>query len=144
MLNTHDLKIKEEVLPLFNATINPHSKERLHTLLETPLKSVEEILARQNILKGFQKNKVIFKNYSYSAIYLNEAFSLLNDGELEDYSQKQIKYKLLVANNEKAILRSRVSQLILLFHRLQTHYFSQIDLEPFPTIYRQEIKQIEA
>lgn len=142
MNNIQDLNIKKEILPLFNYSLNTFTKQKILEILETPLPSTTEIINRQNILKGFTANNNILKEYSYTVLYLNEVYFFLNDEIIEDLSQKKFKYKILVSKREKIRYASKFNQLILFFHRLQSYYFSRLDLKQFPEEYGLNIKRI--
>jgi DNA mismatch repair protein MutS len=142
MNNLKDLNIKEELLPLFNYSLNKFAKEKIIEILEKPLQSTTEIINRQNILKGFTANNNILRDYSYTVLYLNEVHFFLNDEKIEDLSQKKLKYKLFTSKQEKTRYISRFNQLILFFHRLQSKYFLRLDLEQFPKEYSSNIKRI--
>ncbi len=142
MNNIQDLNIKKEILPLFNYSLNKYTKEKILEILETPLTSKSDIIIRQNIIKGFTTNNKILKDYSYTVLYLNEVYLFLNDSKIEDLSQKKLKYKLLTSKKEKTRYVSKFNQLILLFHRLQSNYFSRLDLKQFPEEYSSDIKRI--
>lgn len=142
MNNLKDLNIEKELLQLFDYSLNKFTKAKIIEILETPLKSITEITRRQNILKGFTANNKILKDYSYTVLYLNEAHSFLNDEKIEDLAQKKIKYKLFASKQEKTRYASKFNQLILLFNRLQSKYFTRLDLKQFPEKYSTSIKQI--
>lgn len=142
MNNLKDLNIEEELLPLFDYSLNMFCKKKIIEILRTPLQSTEEITQRQNILKGFAANNNILKDYSYTVLYLNEVHFFLNKEKIEDLSQKKLKYRLFASKQEKIRYVSRFNQLILFFHRLESRYFTRLDLEKFPEEYSLKIKNI--
>jgi DNA mismatch repair protein MutS len=142
MNNLKDLNIEKEILPLFDYSLNMFTKNKILEILMTPLPSMSEIAERQNILKGFNENNKILKDYSYTVLYLNEVHFFLNDAKIEDLSQKKLKYRLFTSNQEKIRYASRFNQLILFFHRLQSKYFTRLDLKSFPKEYASNIKRI--
>ncbi len=142
MNNLKDLNIEKELLPLFDHSLNKFAKKEILKILETPLQSTNEIINRQNILKGFAANNKILKDYSYTVLYLNEVYSFLDEEKIEDLSQKKLKYKLFASKQEKTRYISRFNQLVLFFHRLQSKYFLRLDLEQFPKEYSFNIKRI--
>ncbi len=142
MSNVQDLNIENEVLPLFNYSLNTFTKKEILEILETPLSSADEILQRQNILKGFASNNKILQEYSYTVLYLNEVHFFLKDAKIEDLSQKKFRYRLFASKKEKISYKSRLNQLILFFHRLESKYFIRLDLKRFPEGYRSNIKRI--
>ena len=142
MNNVKDLNIEKELLPLFDYSLNMFAKAKIIEILRTPLESTTEIVARQNILKGFTANNLILKDYSYTVLYLNEVHYFLNDDKIEDLSQKKLKYKLFASKQEKTRYISKFNQLVLFFHRLESRYFTRIKLNQFPEEYSLKIKQI--
>ncbi len=144
MNNIKDLHIEKEILPLFDFTLTMLSKNVVLEILKTPLKSKKDILSRQNIFKGIIENKKVLKDYSYTISYLLDVHHFLNDSRIEDYSHRKLRYKFLISKKEKASYKSRFTQLILLFHRLEFNYFSRLNLEVFPEFYREKIRNILA
>ncbi|SFW61491.1 MutS-related protein [Cellulophaga fucicola] len=142
MNNLKDLKIEKELLPIFNYSLNRYAKEKIIDILKTPLDSITEIVARQNILKGFIANNQILKDYSYTVLYLNEVHYFLKDEKIEDLSQKKLKYKLFASKQEKNRYISKFNQLVLFFYRLESRYFTRIKLNQFPEEYASKIRAI--
>ena len=142
MNNLKDLNIEKELLPLFDYSLNMFARKKIVEILETPLKSINEITQRQNILKGFTANNGILKDYSYTILYLNEVHFFLNDEKIEDLSQNKLKYRLFASKQEKARYIGKFNQLILFFHRLESKYFTRLELNQFPEEYSSNIKQI--
>ena len=142
MTNISDLHIHQEILPLFDFTLNDFSKETLVALLHEPLSSIEEILLRQEILKGFIANLAILKNYSYSRIDLYEVHTFLTNYYDLDTSKKGLRLKLLLSEKERHKTRSKYIQLTLLLHKLQTNYLKGLNTKIFPEIYKREIQSI--
>ena len=142
MNNLKDINIEKELLPLFDFSLNKFAREKIIEILETPLPSTIAIINRQNILKGFSANNMVLKDYSYTVLYLNEVHFFLNEEKIEDLSQKKLKYKLFASKHEKTKYIGKFNQLVLFFHRLQSKYFSRLDLEHFPQEYSSNIKLI--
>ncbi|WP_418514204.1 MutS-related protein [Corallibacter sp.] len=142
MNNTKDLNIEKEILPLFDYSMNMFSRNKILEILEKPLQSTTDIIERQNILKGFSENEKILKDYSYTVLYLNEVHFFLNDEKIEDLSKKKLKYKLFTSKQEKTKYTSKLNQLVLFLHRLESKYFTRLRLEAFPKDYALNIKRI--
>ncbi|WP_108423143.1 MutS-related protein [Flagellimonas amoyensis] len=142
MNNIKDLNIESELLPIFDYSLNVFSRNKILEILGKPLESTTDIIQRQNILKGFSENEKILKDYSYTVLYLNEVHFFLNDEKIEDLSKKKLKYKLFASKQEKARYTSKLNQLVLFFHRLESKYFTRLRLEAFPKEYALNIKQI--
>lgn len=142
MINVQDLKIRAEILPLFDCSLNIYAKNQILEILETPLKSKEEVILRQNILKGFISNHKILREYSYPALYLNEVYDFLTSAEHEDFSEQKLKFKFFTSRSKKGLYVSKLNQLVLFFYKLEAHYFSWIDLKLFPASYSKNISKI--
>ncbi|WP_224490969.1 MutS-related protein [Robertkochia flava] len=142
MNNLNDLNINQEILPLFDFSLNVFAKNKILEILQTPLKSTEEITERQNILQGYALNSEILKDYSYTVLYLNEVYYFLNEEEIDDLSQKKLSYILFGSKQAKTRYVSKFNQLILFFHRLESKYFTRLKLEAFPNEYASSIKAI--
>lgn len=142
MSNLKDLNIEKELLPLFDYSLNKFAREKIIEILKTPLQSTTDIIERQNILKGFTANNEILKDYSYTVLYLKEVYLFLNYEEIEDLSLKKLRYKLFISKQEKIRYVSKFNQLVLFFHRLQSKYFSRLELNQFPEEYSSNIKRI--
>ncbi|MGM0635673.1 MAG: MutS-related protein [Bacteroidota bacterium] len=140
--NLKDLKLKTELLPLFDYSLNNFARSKIIEILNQPLGSVAEIKSRQKILQAFAANHSILESYSYTVLYLNEVYVFLNTSKLEDLSKKKLAYKWFASKNKKARYISKFNQLILLFHRLYTKYFVGIDLKKFPKKYQSNINNI--
>lgn len=131
-----------EILPLFDYSMNMFSRNKILEILEKPLQSTTDIIERQNILKGFSENEKILKDYSYTILYLNEVHFFLNDEKIENLSKNKLKYKLFTSKQEKTRYTSKLNQLILFLHRLESKYFTRLRLEAFPKDYASNIKRI--
>ena len=68
---TADLHIEDEILPLFDFTFNLNSGKAVSRLLTEPPGKMEDIVHRQQILKGFIANYEIWKEYSFSRFNLS-------------------------------------------------------------------------
>lgn len=134
-----DLRVKEEIVPLFDYTHNSFAKSELINLLETPLSSQEEILYRQNIIKGFIKNIAVCNTYSYSSIYLSEVYHFLSAEIISRNYSGVIDYRLSLSRIDRSKLKSRLTQFIILFHKIHSLLFKRLDVTYFPSIYRKEI-----
>jgi len=142
MNNVQDLRIQKEILPLFDSTLNNYAKTTLNDLLLKPLSSIDEILQRQALLKGFIANAEIFANYSYSRIDLSETYSFLEHFPETVVSDRSMKLNLLLSESERHRTRGKHIQFVLLLHRLQSRYVNRIDTKAFPESYKAQLKVI--
>ncbi|MCU7551180.1 hypothetical protein OCK74_18815 [Chitinophagaceae bacterium LB-8] len=142
MTNINDLHILQEVLPLFDFTHNDFSKEALVSIFKEPLSSTEEILYRQEVLKGFIANLDFLKDYSYSRVDLFEVYTFLGNYSAIETSIRGLKLRLLLSERERHQTMGRYIQVVLLFHKLQLYYLKRIDTKHFPEGYKREILSI--
>lgn len=140
MKNIQDLNIKNEVLPIFDYSLNSFTKNKILNLLEMPLKSEAEITERQNILLGFAANYKVLKDYSYTVLYLNEVHTFLHNFKEKDAERKRFIFSN--PTDDDILLHNKIHQLILLFYRLESVCFSRINLKDFPETYRADLKRI--
>ncbi len=139
MLNTADLHIDDEILPLFDATFNYHSGQALRSMFNTPLSSVEEILLRQHILQGFIGNRELLKDYSFSRFNLAEIYDFLETFAAGSLSGRKLRWKLTFSDKERQQKRGRLILLIRLFYKIHTSYTSKIDTSLFPASYAADL-----
>lgn len=138
-----DLNLEDGIINLFNFTLNDDSKAMLRKLLLTPLPSKESALERQHILKGFLANINLYENYSYSKIDFREALTFLDTFTDKEYLPKRLKWRLRLSRHRFYRYRSKCIQLILLLHRLHSHYITKLSLSPFPESYKAEIRFLD-
>jgi DNA mismatch repair protein MutS len=141
MNNIRDLRLKEEILPLFDHTLNSFAKEKLWEMMQSPLDSQEAIDFRQHILKGFLSQPKLLE-YSYTVMYVYEVHLFFNgkDWELPLKGKKRFRY--IVSKDVKSQLEGKYNQAILWLYRLLEYYFLRLDLTAFPKAYQKELVRI--
>ena len=142
MTNTGDLHIEDEILPLFDFTFNFHSGGAVREMLTKPLGSKEEVLFRQQLLKGFIANQEVLKTYSFSRFNLSELHDYFGTFSAGSFSGESLWRKLLFSEKERHQRRGKLILLFLLFNKLQSTYFSKIDTKHFPEAYAVELKSL--
>jgi DNA mismatch repair protein MutS len=142
-MHIKDLNITTDILQLFNFTQNEDAKTVLHNLITMPLHTEQEVVARQDILKGFIANIAIYRDYSYSRIDYREVYTFLETFEDSRYLPKWAKTKLFFSRKKNYEYRGKCVQLILLYHRLHSRYIRNINLAAFPEEYKQDIREID-
>lgn len=140
MNNIQDLNIKNEILPIFDYSLNSFTKNRILYLLETPLISEDKIIERQDILKAFGSNMKVLENYSYTVLYLNEVHFFLNNFKAVEL--KSMSFLFSSPGYDEIFLNNKLHQMLLFFHRLESVYFSRIAIKDFPEIYRKDLNRI--
>jgi DNA mismatch repair protein MutS len=142
MINIKDLRIEKEILPLLNFTNNDFSKSVLIDILHEPLNSINEILNRQEILKGFIVNNEILKSYYYSRAELQEVYEFLNQQKSNTDSNKTLKILLFFSEKERHQKMSKFIQFILLFYKLHSTYISRLNQDNYPKDYKKELQNL--
>ncbi|TPE44717.1 MutS-related protein [Pontibacter mangrovi] len=148
MLQVQDLSLEKDILPLFDYTISDHAAEVLRqTMLKVP-DTLEEVYYRQSILQGFISNWAAIGDFSYQRLDVREVYTFLDDVATRrlvvEQNRLKATLKLYTSEEERYRLRAKAVQTVLLFHRLQTNYFSRLDLSAFPEKFQQQVKAISA
>src|SRR6185437_9565494 len=139
MINTSDLHIEEEVLPLFDFTFNLFSGKAVHKLVTEPAGTTEDIFYRQEILKGFIANHEIWKDYSFSRFNLSEIYDFFETFGVGHFFVQNMRWKLRFSEKERSQRKGRLILLIRLFSKIQTDYFDKLDTKFFPPGYAAEL-----
>ena len=140
MTNTKDLNIEDEIIPLFDFTFNLFTGQEVRDILIKPLGSRQEILSRQNVLKGFTGNWEVIKHYSFSRFNLSEIYDFFETFAAGTFTGARLRRELIFSEKERHQKRGRLILLILLFHRIHTDYVSKIDSKRFPPEYATELE----
>ncbi|HUZ59968.1 MAG TPA: hypothetical protein VMU83_14435 [Hanamia sp.] len=139
MTNTVDLNIDEEILPLFDFTFNLFSGKAVRMLVTEPPVTIDDILYRQQVLKGFIANYEIWKEYSFSRFNLSEIFDFFETFGVGHFFASNMKWKLRFSEKERSQRKGRLILLIRLFFKIKTDYFEKLDTKPFPPEYASEL-----
>src|SRR6218665_1286472 len=140
MNHLQDLNIKKEILSLFDYSLNSFSKNKILYLLETPLADEDRIIERQNILRAFGSNMNVLENYSYTVLYLNEVHFFLNN--FKEVNLKSKGFLFSGPDDDEILLNNKLHQMVVFFYRLESVYFSRIDIKDFPEVYRKDLNRI--
>lgn len=142
MNDIQDLNLKNEILPIFDYSLNSFTKNKILKLLETPLTTQSQIEERQNILKGFASNSKVLKSYSYTVLYVNEVHFFLTHFKEENLKQKRFLFS--GPTPDEILFQNKIHQLVMFFHRLESVCFSRLNLIHFPETYRKDLNRILA
>ena len=96
MFKINDLRIEDDLLPILDYTRNDFSKNVLIGLLQEPLTSIEAILDRQEVLKGFISQNHVLKNFAYSRYDLMEVHDYLKPGNFLSSKDMDLHIQLLL------------------------------------------------
>lgn len=143
MINIHDLHIEDEIRPLFDFTKNNYSGKEVEDILTKIPGSKEEILFRQQLLKGFLANREIFKDYSYYRFDLSEVYDFLETIFVGSVSTKSLRVKFLFSDKEKEKKRGKLILLVRLFYVINSNYLCKINTSFFPAAYATELEEMK-
>jgi DNA mismatch repair protein MutS len=145
MKNIKDLNLKKEILPLFDFTLNDFSRNVLVDLFSEIPQTLEEILIRQSIIKGLLKNRSLYLPFFYYKSEVNEINEYLNNlGKSNSNSiGSSLRLRLLFARAERNKEGGRLSQLVLFFHKIEQFYFSHLQENDFPTLFKSKIRNMK-
>jgi DNA mismatch repair protein MutS len=143
MINARDLHFDNEILPLFDHTLNEYARETLFDLLSRPVASPGEINYRQDILKGFLSGPLPDKNYAKIEFY--QAYKYIEERKTRSMSLRgnALKVHLLFARKEQGREKGGLNQLFLFLARVNELYFSRLDLTRFPLEFSDGIRNIQ-
>jgi len=143
-MDLKDLNIDNDIINLFNYTLNDNAKYKVKLLMSKPLQNKEAVNLRQHILKGFISNIAIFTNYAYSKIDFREVDLFLQNFTAGNYLPKFIKYRLWFSKQRYYIYRAHCVELILLYYKLHNQYIKKLSTAAFPEAYKNDIRFIDA
>ncbi|MEO5998709.1 MAG: AAA family ATPase [Chitinophagaceae bacterium] len=142
MMNVQDLHLEKEILPLLDFTYNDFSREVIISMLKEPLHSIDDILFRQEILKGFVTNHKIIKGYSYYRTDMVESFGFIENFTNNHTTTSALKFQLLFSVKQRHLKRAKLIQWVLLFHKIHTFYITRLSVKTFPGNYRTEVQNL--
>jgi DNA mismatch repair protein MutS len=143
MISVQDLHIENEIKPLFDFTHNKYSGDEVKNILANVLASKEEILSRQQLLKGFLANHEIFKEYSFYRFDLTEVYDFLETIFIGSVTTKSLRLRFMFSEKEREKKRGKLILMIRLFYSIQNDYLSKIDTGLFPAGYATELAQMK-
>lgn len=144
MINIKDLHFKSEVLPLFDFTYNDLSKDTLEQLLSYIPTSINGIIERQDIIKGFIKNNKTQFPFSYSRAEFNEIYHYLESFKALDFTANtnSLKFQFFFAREKRYREAGRLSQLIFFLQKIQSAYFSGLMSDYFPHSFKKTLNDL--
>jgi len=144
MINVYDLHFKKDILPLFDHLHNEFSRIALLELLSDVPVSVDEIYVRQDILKGFLKNKQLYGPFSYSKIEFNQVYGYIEEKRIQGgrLSGSALKVHLLFARAECNREKGCLYQLFYFLYKVHQFYFAWLRVEAFPMAFRKRVENI--
>src|SRR5215469_7740253 len=79
MLAIHDLHFNNEIVPLFDHVYNEHARDVLLQWMTDRPSSVDEIYARQAILKSLIQHDHLYQPFAYTRTEFHETYSYLKE-----------------------------------------------------------------
>jgi DNA mismatch repair protein MutS len=142
MFKINDLRIEEDLLPILDYTRNDFSKNVLNGLLKEPLSSIEAIIDRQQVLKGFISQHHVLKNFAYSRYDLMEVHDYLKPGNFLNRKDMDLHIQLLLNRQLRNKKTGEFIHVVLLLHKFRIYYFSRIEIKSFPEHYKAGLIQM--
>lgn len=143
MVRVDDLRVTTDVLSLFNFTHNAEAERALLAFLQKVPSSLDVVLERQAVIKGFLANWSVVANFSYQKIQYLEVHSFLsgvNDGRIPlETNQLKASLKLLLSEEVRYALRAKCVQTLLFLHRIWQHYLVRITPTEFPASFQKQL-----
>lgn len=133
MTNIKDLEIEKEIAPLFDCTNHPFAGEALLQLLTDVPGSVEEIMERQQIIRGFLAHWRQCQSFSYSKADLHEVHVFLSTVTFDHW---------FFDRKKKQQLRAGFTQCQMLFQKFKS-YFAALPATGFPEPFNTRIESIK-
>lgn len=143
MTNVQDLNIEEEIKPLFDFTYNSKSGDQVSDILAKTLSSKEEILSRQQLLKGFISNWEIMKDYSFNRFNLSDIYDFHETIFIGSTSTRKLRLKFMFSEKVREKNKGKLILLVRLFSAIHNEYFTKINFSFFPASYVAELEEIE-
>lgn len=128
---------------MFDFTYNNYSSKEVSDILSKTLESKEEILFRQQLLKGFIANWEIVKDYSYYRFNLSEIYDFLETIFIQSVSTKRLRLRFMFSEKAREQKRGKLILLVRLFYAINKNYLSKINTRVFPAYYAAELDEIK-
>jgi DNA mismatch repair protein MutS len=146
MLVTRDLRLEEDILPLFNYTNNDGAEAALRQLLLTLPNALTLVLERQATLRGLLARWDRLADFSYSRVQYTDAWQLLHDvssGRLElDQNRLLAALRLRLSEEARYAQRAKFVQLIQLLHRLHERVLEPLAGADLPARFKAQLALI--
>jgi DNA mismatch repair protein MutS len=146
MVLIDDLRLEQDVLPLFNYTNNDGAEAALRRLLTELPGSPALVAERQAIIRALADRWVRLADFSYSRLQFADAHQLLHDvtsGRMVlDAGRLRASLRLLLSERARYEQRAKFVQLIQLLRRLQLRLLRPLAGAELPGWFRAELEVI--
>jgi len=143
MVRVDDLRVTTDVLSLFNFTYNAEAERVLLAFLQKVPSSIEAIVERQEIIKGFLAHWNVLAAFSYQKIEYMEVHSFLSgvtDGRIPlETNHLRAALKLLLSEEVRYTMRAKCVQTLLFLHRIWQHYLVRLSTAAFPMSFQRQL-----
>jgi len=136
MLTIHDLHFNNEIVPLFDHVYNEHARDVLLQWMTDRPSSVDEIYARQAILKSLILHDHLFRPFAYSRTEFHETYSYLKEIGARE------KTAFLFSRTRRSREIGQLSNLFIFFHKIDEAWFRDLRLSEFPAQFRPTVTRI--
>lgn len=145
MMHVTDLKLEEDILPIFNYTNHTEASSRLLEMLKKVPETKAEVLERQAILQGFLDNWTFLEHFTYRRLDLREVHSHFEDIIHKRFPAEEGKLRaslrLRLSETERQLLRAKLVQMVLLLSGIQRNYLARLNKDKFPPAFKKQLQE---
>jgi len=136
MLTIHDLHFNNEIVPLFDHVYNEYARDVLLQWMADRPSSIDEIYARQAILKALISHDHLHRPFAYSRTEFHEAYSYLKEIAARDRTS------FLFSRFRRSREIGQLSNLFIFFHKIDEAWFRDLRLIELPAEFQPTITRI--
>jgi len=136
MLTIQDLHFQNEIVPLFDHVYNEYARDALLQWMTDRPASVDEIYARQEILKALLRHEHLFRPFAYARTEFHETHSYLKEVAARDWRT------FILARSRRSRETGQISNLFVFFSKLDEAWFRSLRIAEFPAGFQSTLLQI--
>ena len=136
MLTIHDLHFNNEIVPLFDHVYNEYARDVLLQWMADRPSSIDEIYARQAILKSLISHDHLHRPFAYSRTEFHEAYSYL-----KEIAARDTRF-FLFSRSRRSREIGQLSNLFIFFHKIDEAWFRDLRISQLPEEFRPIITRI--
>ncbi len=136
MLTIHDLHFNNEIVPLFDHVYNEFARDVLLQWMTDRPSSVEEIYARQGILKSLIAHDHLYRPFAYARTEFHETYSYLKEIAARE------KTLFFFSRSRRSREIGQLSNLFIFFHKIDEAWFRSLRISELPENFRPTITRI--
>lgn len=139
-----DPQIINDVMPIYDFTLNNVTKAALIKYLNTPINDIELIAERQAIIQAIMQHQKIINKYYYYRSEFHECYDFLRIKYWDPYIFTfNLKTIFSTSIYQKKCI-SQIKQLILFLYRLENICFQYFDTNKFPNSFSIKLQNINS